>query len=128
MDSKKAYLARRVYLALGALALECSADDYRLPIPVLNAEECLRWAEETDNEEHRQAFLDMAVALATRRGSRRVGSEARDTRRRQHSIPRRLSKPTGQQSDYPMKEQCPAPNCARRSGYEPAVLIFLPAL
>ena len=43
------------------------------------AEECLRWAEETDNEEHRQAFLDMAVALATRRGSRRVGSEARDT-------------------------------------------------
>jgi hypothetical protein len=26
------------------------------------AEECLRWAEETDNDEHRQAFLDMAVA------------------------------------------------------------------
>jgi hypothetical protein len=25
------------------------------------AEECLRWAEETDNEEHRQACLDMAV-------------------------------------------------------------------
>jgi hypothetical protein len=25
------------------------------------AEECLRWAEETDNDEHRQAFLDMAV-------------------------------------------------------------------
>ena len=27
------------------------------------AEECLRWAEETDNEEHRQACLDMAVDL-----------------------------------------------------------------
>ena len=25
------------------------------------AEECLRWAEETHNEEHRQACLDMAV-------------------------------------------------------------------
>lgn len=25
------------------------------------AEECLRWAEETDDDEHRQAFLDMAV-------------------------------------------------------------------
>ena len=25
------------------------------------ADECLRWAEETDNDEHRQAFLDMAV-------------------------------------------------------------------
>ena len=25
------------------------------------AEECLCWAEETDNEEHRQACLDMAV-------------------------------------------------------------------
>ena len=26
------------------------------------AEECLRWAEETDNDQRRQAFLDMAVA------------------------------------------------------------------
>jgi hypothetical protein len=34
-----------------------TADTYRH-----YAEECLRWAEETDNEEHRQAFLDMAVA------------------------------------------------------------------
>jgi hypothetical protein len=34
-----------------------TASQYRL-----YAEECLRWAEETDNEEHRQAFLDMAVA------------------------------------------------------------------
>jgi hypothetical protein len=25
------------------------------------AHECMRWAEETDNEEHRQGFLDMAV-------------------------------------------------------------------
>ena len=36
------------------------------------AEECLRWAEETDNEEHRQAFLDMAAAwlhLASRERS-----------------------------------------------------------
>jgi hypothetical protein len=36
------------------------------------AEECLRWAEETDNEEHRQAFLDMGVAwlhLASRERS-----------------------------------------------------------
>ncbi len=28
----------------------------------LYAEECLRWAEETDNDEHRQALLNMAVA------------------------------------------------------------------
>jgi hypothetical protein len=34
-----------------------AADTYRQ-----FAEECLLWAEETDNEEHRQAFLDMAVA------------------------------------------------------------------
>jgi hypothetical protein len=25
------------------------------------AEDCLRWAEETDSDKHRQAFLDMAV-------------------------------------------------------------------
>ena len=25
------------------------------------AEECLRWAEDTDDEQHRQACLDMAV-------------------------------------------------------------------
>ena len=31
-------------------------EDYRF-----YSKQCLRWAEETDNEEHRQAFLDMAV-------------------------------------------------------------------
>ena len=66
------------------------------------------------------------MALATRRGSRRVGSEARDTDPDAGSVvfPRRLSKPTGQQSDCPMKEQSPAPNCARRSGYEPPSSFF----
>jgi len=33
-----------------------SREDYRF-----YSQQCLRWAEETDNEEHRQAFLDMAV-------------------------------------------------------------------
>jgi hypothetical protein len=31
------------------------ADEYRS-----YAQECLRWADETDNEEHRSAFLEMA--------------------------------------------------------------------
>ena len=36
------------------------------------AEECLRWAEETDDDQNRQAFLDMAVVwlhLASREKS-----------------------------------------------------------
>lgn len=32
-----------------------AADEYRD-----YAQECLRWADETDNQEHRQAFLEMA--------------------------------------------------------------------
>ncbi len=36
--------------------MTATADTYRH-----FAEECLRWAEETDNEDDRQSFLDMAV-------------------------------------------------------------------
>jgi hypothetical protein len=38
------------------MTITISVEDYRF-----YAHECMRWAEETDNEEHRQGFLDMAV-------------------------------------------------------------------
>ena len=40
---------------LGAASMTPSVDDYRS-----YAQECLRWADESDNEEHRQAFFEMA--------------------------------------------------------------------
>jgi hypothetical protein len=41
---------------MGTCIMASTASEYRL-----YAQDCLRWAEETADEEHRQAFLDMAM-------------------------------------------------------------------
>jgi hypothetical protein len=56
-NSKKGTALNSKKIAFGGIVMAATADTHRH-----FAEECLRWAEETDNEEQRQAFLDMAVA------------------------------------------------------------------